>query len=111
MQDYFSSSIINKSEGQNLFRFRTRMALFAANFKNGANNLECPVCEVRNSLDSESHNLKCEKMTKLLPEVIDKDIKNIYSDNVELMKETITVLTKVMDIRSNLMSQLVAQVQ
>ena len=71
----------------------------------GANSLQCPVCEQTNSLDSESHNFKCDKMIQLLPDVIDKDIKNIYSDNVELMKETVTVMTKVLNIRTDLMSQ------
>ena len=75
---------------------------FAVNFRNGTNNLECPLCEEPNTLDSESHNLKCDKMTNLIPEVLDKDIKHIYSDNIKTMKETIIVLTKVIDIRSDL---------
>ena len=107
MQSYLFSNMITKYEGQNLFKFRTRMALFAVNFKNGTNNLECPLCEEPNSLDSELHNLKCDKMIQLLPEVVDKDIKHIYSDNVKAMKKIIIVLTKMMDIRSDLKDKII----
>ena len=63
LQSYLSSNDITKSEGQSLFKFRTRMAFFGVNFKNGMTNLECPLCKETNSLDSESHNLKCDIMT------------------------------------------------
>ena len=54
MQGYLSSNLITKSDGQNLFKFRTRMAQFAVNFKNETTNLECPVCEVTDSVDSKA---------------------------------------------------------
>ena len=66
IQNYLYSNLISKSECQNLLMFRTRMARFANNFKNGANNLQCPLCEKTNSVDSEAHSLICDKITNVL---------------------------------------------
>ena len=77
MQGYLYSRIINKTEGQNLFMFRTRMALFANNFKNGSDNTKCPMCKNLNSIDSEAHSLVCEKIIFRLPEV-----KNVKVDHL-----------------------------
>ena len=104
MQSYFYSNLISKSEGQSLFRFRTRMAMFTNNFRNGATKLECPLCEKENSLDSEAHCLICDKITAILPESTNIDFNNIYSEDINIMKEAIQMLEQVMEIRRDVLS-------
>ena len=67
-----------------------------------ANNLECPLCKKSNSLDSEAHSLVCDKVTNLLPESADIKLDNLYSEDITFMKETIQILVKIMDIRSDM---------
>ena len=104
LQSYLYSNLISKSEAQQLFMFRTRMSMFANNFKNGATKLECPLCEVENSVDSEAHSVVCDTITDILPESASIDVTNIYSENINLMKEAIQILIQVMDLRRDIMS-------
>ena len=102
MQPYLYSAQITKTEGQELFRFRTRMALFGNNFRNGLNTVECPLCKKANSVDSEGHSLTCETIIDKIPEINMKVIRvdNLYSENVYIMKETINIFLQIMKIRN-----------
>ena len=86
MQSYLYSRIINKTEGRNLFMFRTRMALFANNFKNGSDDTKCPMCKDLNSIDSEAHSLICEKIIDKLPKVKNVNVNYLFSDNLKQLK-------------------------
>ena len=105
MQKYLYSSEINKTEGQQLFMFRTRMALFGNNFRNGLANIECPLCKIPNSIDSEEHSLACEIIINKIPEVALKNIdkNNLFSKNIFKMKETINIFMKILKIRKELL--------
>ena len=105
MQKYLYSNKINKTEGQQLFKFRTRMALFGNNFRNGLDNIECPLCRKPNSIDSETHSLVCETIKNKMPEVVleNIDINNLYSKNVSKMKETINIFMNILKIRKELL--------
>ena len=102
IQKYFNSNKIDKYDGQQLFKCRTRMTNFAANFPNGALNIQCPLCKKENSIDSDEHSFQCEIVQTLVPETIDKSSKNIYSKNIDKMKETAKIFKKILDLRSEL---------
>ena len=78
MQSYLYSRIINKTEGRNLFMFRTRMALFANNFKNGSDVTKCPKCKDLNSIDSEAHSLNCEKIIDNLKKMVNQFLRHFF---------------------------------
>ena len=107
MQSYFLSKFINKNEAQQLFMFRTRMARFANNFRNGSAYIKCPLCNEVNSIDSEVHSLSCEEIIKLLPEITTKTItvNNFYSNNVQDLKKTVNIFMEIMKIRTEILSK------
>ena len=102
MQKYLISSLIDKHEGRQIFKYRTKMSRFNANFSNGAPSLECPLCKKENSIDDEAHNFNCEVMQTLLPETINKNPNDIYSNDVEVMKNVAKIFTKILELRSDL---------
>ena len=78
------------------------MNKFAANFPNGSLNIQCPFCKKENSIDSDEHSFQCEVVQTLFPEIIDKSPKHIYSNNLEKMKETAKIFSKILDLRREL---------
>ena len=101
MQKYFYN--LRKSESQLLFKYRTRMTNFAANFPNGLSDLTCPFCQNENNIDSEEHTFNCEKIIILMPDIINKDFMNIYSERIEIMKDGMEVMTEVLDLRKQIL--------
>ena len=104
MQPYLYSNIFKKIESQNLFKLRTRMAMFANNFKNGATSIECPMCKKSNSVDSEAHSLICDEIIKVIPEAKEIYLNDIYSDDIHKMKETLNILIKILKLREDHLS-------
>ena len=102
MQEYFNTTNFNKTESQLLYKYRTRMSNFAANFPNGRDSLMCPICLDEATIDSESHNFKCDKMIILLPEIINKNSTDIYSKDIKIMKEGMEALTQILELRKEL---------
>ena len=102
MQEYFCSTNFNKIESQSLFKYRTRMSNFAANFPNGRSTVICPICEDESTTDSESHSFICEKMITLLPEISNNSSMDIYSKDIKTMKSGMEALTRILNLRSEL---------
>ena len=57
LQNYLKDSQISVQAAKNLFRWRTRSALFKTNFGNSYLNTACPYCHVEP--DSQEHALQC----------------------------------------------------
>ena len=102
MQEYFCSSSFNKIESQLLFKYRTRMSNFGANFPNGRSTVVCPICEDDSTTDSESHSFICEKMNILLPGISNHNSMDIYSKDIKTMKSGMEALTRILNLRSEL---------
>ena len=103
MQKYLYESKFNKKERQLLFKYRTRMCNFAANFSNGLNDLTCKLCKKENTIDSETHSFNCDIIKELLPEIIDKKYEDIYAKDITKLKEATTALTRILEIRRELL--------
>ena len=61
MQDYLVPSSINPELAKFTFLCRSRMIAVGANFKEGAKNPSCPLCE-KSEYDSQNHLLFCDKL-------------------------------------------------
>ena len=72
MQDYLLLENMTKNEEIALFKFRTRMAPFAENFRAGKISSPCPLC--LSHLDSQEESFNCAVLKKVL------DIRGKYSD-------------------------------
>ena len=105
MQAYLYSNVINKTEAQHLFMFRTRMTMFINNFRNGSADIKCPLCSKSNSVDSEAHSLTCDKIINRLSEVKNINVNNLYSEDLNVLKETINVFMKILDIRKEYLTK------
>ena len=86
---------------QQIFKWRTRMAMFRANFSHGNLDLTCPLGCLH--IDSQENVLKC----KVIQDHIDVDINdinyfNIFSNNVQKVKLTIEVLQNTDKIRKEI---------
>ena len=103
MQEYFYSTSFRKNESQLLFKYRTQMTKFAANFPNGLSSLTCPLCKIESTIDSENHAFNCEKMIILIPSIINKKFLNIYSKDIKIMKDSMQVMTEIFDLRKQLL--------
>jgi hypothetical protein len=57
MQTYFKDKSITVQAAKNLFRWRTRAALFKMNYSNGYTNTACPCCQ--DGPDSQEHSFQC----------------------------------------------------
>ena len=96
MQEYFYSTSFRKNESQLLFKYRTQMTKFAANFPNGLSSLTCPLCKIESTIN-------CEKMIILIPSIIDTKFMNIYSKDINIMKDGMQVMTEILDLRKQLL--------
>ena len=57
MQEYLKDKNIRRSMARALFKFKTRMARFSENFKEGGQTKPCPLC--KDALDTQRHSLEC----------------------------------------------------
>ena len=99
LQPYFKSKLLFKTEAQNLFRYRTRMADFKNNFKNGNTNISCLLCPIGE--DSQNHILECEVIVAECPEIKMNTIQyeDIFSRDVNENKKALLALTKAVQTR------------
>ena len=102
MQKYFYDCSFNKSDSQLLFKYRTRMSNFTANFSNGLTDLTCKLCKEENTIDSETHSYNCDIIKIRLPESIDKSYKDIFVKDIKKLKEATIFLTKIIELRKEL---------
>ena len=98
LQNYLRDDEIPLNEARNLYRFRTRVANFKENFKNGHQScaIPCPLCLVQP--DTQAHSLQC-------PEIREKiDVKGTYSDifNEDIPSDISKTLLKISELRKDL---------
>ena len=103
MQNYLKSKNISKFQAQKLFKFRTYMEDFRENFRNGNENLVCRSCLNVDQLDSQSHFLNCSTINFEIPETKNKNINNIFSEDVQINKNIVQILIKALKKRNDLM--------
>ena len=101
MQDYLKSNKFTTEESRTIFSFRTRMANFGENFKNGSGNVNvpCPLCHIH--LDTQAMAFQC---PKLLTEV---KIIGSYSDVFleDIPKELVNTLTNILKFREKYLQE------
>ena len=96
IQPYLSTNALFKDDAQLLFKLRTRMADFKANFKNGNIDLTCFSCP---SEDRQDHILTCDLITSNIPEASTVKYETIFSNKPHKMLDTIKVIKKALQYR------------
>jgi hypothetical protein len=97
LQNYLTDDEISVEEAKNLYRFRTRVAKFKENFKNGYVANACPLCLVQP--DTQAHSLQCHVLKTKLD--IKKGLTVIYSVKISLrISKTLLEISK---FRENLL--------
>ena len=99
IQPYLSSNNFYKNDAQLLFKLRTRMASFKANFKKGNVNLLCLNC---GDEDRQEHILSCDPIVTKFPESKSIQFKTIYSNNPVEMLKTLKIIKKALNYREKL---------
>ena len=99
MQDYTKSESINLKDALNLFKFRTRMAEFGENFRAGASQILCPLCQ--EDWDSQAHSFQCKEIKKEVEMKI--ELREVYSNKIS--NEAAKTITKIMDVRKKLLNR------
>ena len=98
LQNYLKDDGISVMEAKNLYRYRTRVANFKENFKNGHQScaIPCPLCMVQP--DSQPHCMQCPIIKSKI------DVKGNYSDIFleDIPAEISKTLLKISEIRENL---------
>lgn len=98
-----SSSNIYPKVANEIFKWRTRMAKFKSNFKNGSDNVQCPLgCQHD---DTQENVLKCEVIKLHLPAIEKSNCmyKDIFSKDLKKVNNIINLLTKALKIRENIL--------
>ena len=78
-----------------VFKFKTRMANFSENFKEGGQTKPCPMCKEPNVLDTQRHSLLCKVIECSYEEIFyskvevkaAKTVKNILKFREEFLKQ------------------------
>ena len=77
-QNYFKDKSITVQAAKNLFRWRTRAALFKMNYSNGYTNTACPCCQ--DGPDSQEHSFQCSVIQQKVNVV--GEYNDIFNDDV-----------------------------
>ena len=88
------------------------MANVATNFSHSYVDLSCPLC--KNSSDTQEHLLSCTTLKNEVTELklnVKNSYKNIFSNNIEKMKSTITLLDLAMKKREELLENKAKQIR
>ena len=96
MQPYLSSNNFYKNDAQLLFKLRTRMAKFKANFKKGNTDLSCLNCGEE---DRQDHILSCDPIVTKFPETKLVKYQTIFSNNPKEISKTLKVIKKALNHR------------
>ena len=98
IQPYFIKDSISTHDARNIFRYRTRMLNFKENYKGNNNDDICPLC--KKHTDDQN---KIESCTVLKENINDLNkCRLLYTDTTN--EEAIEILSKVMDIRNNILT-------
>ena len=80
MQEYLKNRNIRRSMAKAVFKFKTRMAQFSENFKEGGQTKSCPLCKEPNALDTQRHSLVCTVIVQNID--IDIQYEEIFFSNI-----------------------------
>ena len=99
IQDYLKSNKFTTNEVRTIFSFRTRMANFGENFKNGQSQVPCPLCHLH--LDSQAMAFQC---SKVLEEV---EVNGHYNDlfKEEIPKDLAETIVNIVEYRRKYMEE------
>ena len=94
-QEYLLSAQFSNEQKRNLFLFRTRMADFSENFRNGSEVQHCRMCYL--FPDSQSHSVNCVETMKNVK--VKGKYEEIFTNNISC--ETASMITNILDVRKN----------
>ena len=102
-----SSDKINPQLAKQIFKWRTSMVNFRMNFRNGSASTLCPLGCLQ--IDSQDQFLKCPVLTLYLPELDSTNVqyKNIFSKNIDKIRETIELLNESLTKREELIAAVI----
>jgi hypothetical protein len=83
MQDYLKDRRLKTSMAKAVFKFKTRMANFSENFKEGGQTKPCPLCKDSHALDTQMHSLLCKVIVTNIE--IESSYEEIFDSKVEVM--------------------------
>ena len=96
MQTYFKDKSITVQAAKNLFRWRTRAALFKMNYSNGYTNTACPCCQ--DGPDSQEHSFQCSVIQQKVNVV--GEYGDIFNDDVS--KDISGTILRIMNYREEI---------
>ena len=86
VKQYFSDRRFSKEEVQLLFTLRTKLLDVKQNFKSQFKNLQCRICEDKNSIEDEDHILKCVKFNDNEDNISFSDVYGNADDQLKAVK-------------------------
>ena len=91
MQEYLNLKTMTKNEAIILFKFRTRMAPFGENFRNGKSSTNCPLC--LSHVDAQEKSFSCPTLKRLIS--IKGNYEDIFSNKIpyELIRTLYDIYT------------------
>ena len=98
-QKYLSLKNINIDQIRNVFKFRTRMAPFGDNFREGKELSSCPLCNKH--LDVQAMSFQCEALKMKVD--IQCDMKDILNEDISI--ETAKTITDMMKVREEILKK------
>ena len=110
-QSYLTSPIFSDYEAKLMFKVRTEFVNCKMNFKfmHPQGDILCPLCNIHN--DTQQHIIECEVIRRKVKstEILNENIKyeDIYSENIHKMKSILVVFSNCLNIRNNLLENLV----
>ena len=101
-QTYLKSQFLHPREARDLFKWRTRMQPFKANFRKQYKDTDC-VFKCGHE-DTQKNILICQKIRDKYPTVQTSNVtyEDIFSNNPLKMKSTLKVLNKLLDFRKQI---------
>ena len=102
IQPYLNSEEIYPQMAQQIFKWRTRMVNFKCNFRNGNDDISCPLgCDED---DLQENILNCQIIIAHLPEILTSNIKysDIFSSDIMKMKSAGALLSKAFEKRASI---------
>ena len=103
LQDYLNCNKFTTEEARTLFSFRTRMAKFEENYKNGRSNILCPLCQLH--FDTQALAFQCPKVRAEI------NVKRNYDEifKSDISKELAKTLTEILKFRTRFLEERMVQ--
>ena len=108
IQPYLTSTKIYPQLAKDSFKWRTRMAQFRINFRNGSDDIQCSLgCQHE---DSQQNIIKCDAIKSQSPELATLKVSynDIFSNNPSKIKNNMEILIKAYKIRENILENISA---